>query len=129
VKVAIELAGHRQYPGVSQAVRVGTQLHVAGQVAIDEQGDLVGGNDPRLQAEQCFRNLEALLRAAGASPHDVVKLTCYLVDRAHLGAYSEAKAAFLGDAPVAPVGTAVVVAGLASAKFLMEVEALAELPT
>lgn len=124
---AIELAGHRTYPGVSQAVRAGTLLHLSGQVAIDADGALVGGQDARLQAAQCFHNIEMLLRAAGSSSHDVVKLTCFLVDRAHYAAYSEAKAEFLGDTPVAPAGTAVIVVGLASPHFLMEVEALAEL--
>jgi len=129
VKEAIELAGHRTYPGVSQAVRVGNQLHLSGQVAIDAQGTLVGEDDAQVQAEQCFRNIEQLLRAAGASANDVVKLTCFLVDRAHFAAYASAKADFLGDASVAPAGTAVIVAGLASPGLLMEVEALAEIPS
>ena len=48
----------------SHAVRMGDLIFVAGQVAIDPQGNLVGQGDIREQAEQVFRNLAAVLQAA-----------------------------------------------------------------
>jgi enamine deaminase RidA (YjgF/YER057c/UK114 family) len=125
VKQAIEPNPRRTFAGMSQAVRIGNQIHVSGQVAFDEDGNLVGEGDPKLQAQQCFRNIEALLEAAGASAADVVKLTCYLVDGDSYPAYAEAKGKFLGTSPVAPAGTTVIVAGLLVPGLLMEVEALA----
>jgi enamine deaminase RidA (YjgF/YER057c/UK114 family) len=125
VKQAIEPNPRRTFAGMSQAVRIGNQIHVSGQVAFDEDGNIVGEGDPKLQAQQCFRNIEALLREAGASPADVVKLTCFLVDGASFPAYSEAKGKFLGDSPVPPASTTVIVAGLLVPGLLMEVEALA----
>jgi enamine deaminase RidA (YjgF/YER057c/UK114 family) len=110
---------------MSQAVRVGDTLYISGQVAFDAAGDLVGADDPKRQAEQCFRNIEAVLAAAGSKAAEVVKLTCYLVEVAHYPAYAEAKARFLDGVAVPPAGTAVVVAGLLVPGLLMEVEAVA----
>jgi enamine deaminase RidA (YjgF/YER057c/UK114 family) len=123
---AIEPNPERTFAGMSQAVCVGDTLYVSGQVAFDEHGDIVD-DDPKRQAEQCFRNIEALLDAAGGSAAEVVKLTCYLVDVAHYPAYAEAKARFLEGVTVPPAGTAVVVAGLLVPGLLMEVEAVAVL--
>jgi enamine deaminase RidA (YjgF/YER057c/UK114 family) len=125
VKQAIEPNPLRTFAGMSQAVRIGNQIHVSGQVAFDEEGKLVGPGDPKLQAQQCFRNIEALLRAAGATPADVVKLTCYLVDGSSYPAYAEAKGLFLDADAVPPAGTTVIVAGLLVPGLMMEVEALA----
>ncbi len=128
VKKAINANPLRTVAGVSQAVRVNNQIHVSGQVAIDEQGNLIGRDDPKLQAEQCFRNIQTLLTVAGATAADVVKLTCFLVDPDHYGAYADAKAKFLGSDSVAPAGTTIIVAALLARGLLMEVEALAEVP-
>ena len=52
---------------------------IAGQVAIDAEGRLVGPGDFAAQAEQVFRNLRAALEAAGATPADLVKMTIHVV--------------------------------------------------
>jgi enamine deaminase RidA (YjgF/YER057c/UK114 family) len=113
---------HLEFEAMSQVVRAGPVLVVSGQVALGPEG-LVGDGDPRAQAEQCFDNLEALLRSAGAGPENVLKLTSYLVDVRHYPAYAEVKAARFGDH--APASTCVVVEALLAAGFLLEVEALA----
>jgi enamine deaminase RidA (YjgF/YER057c/UK114 family) len=125
VKQAIEPNPERTFPGMSQAVRVGDQVHVSGQVAFDEHGEIVGPGDPAAQAEQCFRNLRAVLAAAGAGPADVVSLRCFLVDPAAYPAYADAKGRFLAGVTVPPAGTGVIVAGLLVPGLLMEVEAVA----
>src|ERR1044071_2861512 len=48
-------------------------IYIAGQVAVDKDGTVVGANDMRAQAEQVFKNVEAALAAAGAKLTDIVK--------------------------------------------------------
>ena len=81
--------GVAEPPGYTHIAEVsGAKLvFLAGQVPLDEHGDLVGRGDPVAQTEQCLRNLEACLRAAGATPEDVVRTTVYVVaaEQEHMG--------------------------------------------
>ncbi len=72
-------AGLAMTPGYEYARRVGNQLHVAGQVPHDAEGQLVGINDPHAQAMQCLRNLSTLLAVHGFSIGDVQRLVVYVV--------------------------------------------------
>jgi enamine deaminase RidA (YjgF/YER057c/UK114 family) len=112
--------------GYSQVaeVRGGRLVFVAGQVAMDATGSLVGAGDYRAQAEQVFRNLETALRSAGATFRDVVKLNYYLLDVAHLPEVREVRDRFV-DAQRPPTSTAVQVARLFRPEFLLEVDAVA----
>ncbi len=112
-----------QPTGYSHAIRVGNTIYVAGQVAMDEAGNLVGGTDPAAQAEQVYRNLERVLTAAGASLRDVVKLNTYATDMRNMRAFREVRQRFFGDH--APASTAVQVVALAMPGLLLEVEAVA----
>jgi len=90
----------------SQAVRVGRTVYVSSQLALDSTGALVGAGNLAVQALRAFANLAAVLRAAGASPPDVVALTIYVVDYkpSQLAAIRDAGAAYFGaDPPVATV--------------------------
>ncbi len=63
------------------AVATGSKLvFVAGQVAVNADGETVGAGDLATQVEQCYRNVATALAEAGASFDDVVKLTIYVVD-------------------------------------------------
>jgi enamine deaminase RidA (YjgF/YER057c/UK114 family) len=66
-------------PGFTSAVRIGATVYAAGQVALDEQGRIVGPGDLRLQARQAFTNLTHVLRIAGAVPEEVLRLNVYVV--------------------------------------------------
>lgn len=99
---------------------------IAGQTAFDQQGNVVGVGDFRAQAEQTYRNLKVTLDAVGAGPDDIVKVTNYVLDRANLPILVEVRRAILGD--LRPASTAVV-AGLARAELLVEVDAIVALPT
>jgi reactive intermediate/imine deaminase len=114
--------------GYSHAVSFsGTTVMVSGQVPLDEAGQLVGAGDALGQARQVFRNMRAVLAAAGASMADVVKLTIFLTDMGDLGAFREARdEVFSADAP--PASSLVRVAGLVNPDFRIEVEAVAVLP-
>ena len=57
----------------------GKTIHISGQVAVDEKGDVVGKGDLRAQTDQAFRNIQHALKAAGATFADVVKTNLYVV--------------------------------------------------
>ncbi|MFR9794324.1 RidA family protein [Streptomyces sp. MS06] len=102
----------------------GRFVAVSGQVALDGEGRLVGDGDAAAQARQVFENLRRCLAAAGADFGDVVKLTYFVTDMAHMPAIRAARAAHIPDDRL-PAATAVQVAGLVRPEFLMEVEAFA----
>jgi reactive intermediate/imine deaminase len=111
--------------GYSHAVKVDRTLYIAGQVALDAQGNLVGRGDIRAQTEQVFRNLQAVLEACGGSLQDLVKITVYLVRPQDIAPFREVRSRYLGANP--PASTLVVVSQLASPDFLVEVEGIAVL--
>ncbi|MFG3350243.1 RidA family protein [Streptomyces sp. NPDC048018] len=112
------------------AVATGSKLvFVAGQVAWDVNGVLVGEGDLVAQVEQCYLNIAAALAEAGASFDHVAKLTVYVVDwtadKMPLFTEGVARAADkLGPLPAPPL-TGIGVAALADPGVLVEVEALA----
>ena len=103
----------------------GRLVFVSGQVALDEQGRLVGAGDAGLQAEQVFANVAAVLAGVGATPADVVKATIFVTDMASRAAVAEARRRCFGDA--APASTFVEVSRLADPEWLVEVEVIAAL--
>ncbi|MGW6733812.1 RidA family protein [Streptomyces sp. NPDC055013] len=105
----------------------GRFVAVSGQLALDEDGKPVGEGDPGAQARQVFENLRRCLTAAGATFDDVIKLTYFVTDMAHMPALRTARAEHIPDDRL-PAASAVQVAGLVRPEFLMEVEAFAVLP-
>ncbi|MGR3868688.1 RidA family protein [Streptomyces graminifolii] len=102
----------------------GRFVAISGQLALDEDGKLVGEDDAAAQARQVFENLRRCLASAGAGFDDVVKLTYFVTDMAHMPAIRTARAAHIPDDRL-PAASAVQVAGLVRPEFLMEVEAFA----
>lgn len=102
----------------------GRFVAVSGQLPLDEDGRLVGEEDPAAQARQVFENLRRCLAAAGAGFDDVVKLTYFVTDMSHMPAIREARAAHIPDDRL-PASSAVQVAALVRPEFLMEIEAFA----
>lgn len=115
--------------GYSHLARVkrGTPVFIAGQVALDASGHLVGANDFRAQTQQVFENLKTAVEAAGGSFSNIVKLNVYVIDRARLAEYREVRDRFI-DVGNPPASTAVQVAALFRPEFLIEVEAVAVVP-
>lgn len=113
-------------PGYSQlAVLSGGDLIViAGQVALDIHGAVVGPGDFAVQTEQVFRNLLAALEAAGAGPRNLIKLTTFVTDLAQLATFRKVRDHFLHPTHQ-PASTLVQVSRLFRPEFLIEVEALA----
>jgi enamine deaminase RidA (YjgF/YER057c/UK114 family) len=102
----------------------GRLVAISGQVALDDRGEVVGAGDPAAQARQVFENLRRCLAAAGAGFGDVIKLTYFVTDVAHLPAIRAARDELLGTEQL-PASTAVQVAALFSPEFMLEIEALA----
>lgn len=101
-------------------------IYVAGQLGVDADGRLAG-TDLASQSAQAFRNLEAALRSAGASPQDVAKLTIYVVGFRPelLPDVQQGRAAVFAEHR--PAAALVGVSSLAGPDFLIEVEAVAVL--
>jgi enamine deaminase RidA (YjgF/YER057c/UK114 family) len=110
----------------AQVVRVGRMLYVAAQVALDSAGGLVGPGDLSAQTAQAFRNLSAVLKGAGASPSDVVRLTIYVVnyDPQDLQTIRDAGGAYCSGRD-APVATVLGVQALSRPGLLIAIEATA----
>ncbi len=117
-------AGIPASPYYSQGVEVTSPertLFVSGQVGIGSDGSLRDGVDG--QARQAIENLELVLAEAGMATADLVKLTIYLTDGAHIEPFMGAAAGTLPTPP--PATTLLVVAQLGSPELLVEVEAVA----
>jgi len=116
-------------PGYSDVVEVsGARLvFIAGQTALDRDGNLVGGSDIEAQADQAFRNLGYALNAAGCTARDLVKLTVFVRDMAGLPRYRKARDRCLGsvEPSAAPAITLVEVSKLFRTDLLIEIEAVA----
>ena len=110
------------------AVATGSRLvFVAGQVADDAEGNLVGPGDLAAQARQAFANLGRALAAAGARPHDVARITIYVVHHRpeYLPVIEAARIEVFGDHK--PTDTLLGVEALAEPGYLIEVDAIAVL--
>ena len=112
--------------GYSHAVRAGNTLYVAGQVALDPDGKLVGDGDIDAQVAQVWQNLRSVLAHAGGSLDDIVKITVFTTDLAHRPAIAAARAAVFPHGRY-PASTFLVVQSLAQPEVLVEIEAIAVL--
>jgi enamine deaminase RidA (YjgF/YER057c/UK114 family) len=116
-------------PGYSQIVEVAARriIFIAGQTALDADGNVVGESDFAAQAAQVFNNLSMALRASGCTAANLVKLTVFLTDMNNLATYREARNRFFATVtpPAAPAVTLVEVSKLYGADFLIEIEAIA----
>ncbi len=113
--------------GYSHVAKAGDTVYIAGQIALNAGGNLVGKGDVEAQTHQVYANLQAILEELGGSLEDIVKLTTYLTDRGHLEAFRRVRNRFFRD-PFPP-NTLLFVSGLAHPDYLVEIEAVAFLPS
>jgi 2-iminobutanoate/2-iminopropanoate deaminase len=96
-------------------------LHISGQIGRAPDGSIKP--DIEGQTEQAWRNLVAVLAAAGMTTKNLVKVTAFLTKPEHTAPYAAVRARFLGEAR--PASTLLVIQALAQREFLVEVEAIA----
>lgn len=96
-------------------------LHIAGQVGVAPDGTIRQGVEA--QTEQVWANIRNILAAAGMGMEDLVKITVLLTDAANIGPMRVVRDRALGS--VRPASTLMIVAGLASPDYLVEIEAVA----
>jgi reactive intermediate/imine deaminase len=117
-------------PVFSQGVRKGNILQVSGQGSVDpESGQFVFEGDVKAQTTRVLQNIEAILKAGGATFDDVVMLRVYLTTRDNFVPMNDAYAEFVGartPSGVLPSRTTVFT-GLPLEPMLVEIDALAVL--
>ena len=96
---------------------------VAGQVARDAAGDVVGKGDLRAQIEQVGKNVNACLDAGGATVKDIVFTVSYVTHPAEFDKYTDLRERYFG--PASPKSATVPIPQLADPDFLVQVEAFA----
>ncbi|MCC6984384.1 MAG: RidA family protein [Bauldia sp.] len=109
------------YSQAIEASGVGRFLFISGQVGVGPDGQVRAGVGE--QAAHAVANVNALLAEAGMTTGNIVKLTIYLTDGAHLPEFMAAAGGTLGEPP--PATTLLVVKGLADPSLLVEIEAIA----
>jgi enamine deaminase RidA (YjgF/YER057c/UK114 family) len=116
-------------PGYSQVVEVrgGNIIFIAGQTALDQNGEVVGKNNFATQAAQVFQRLNVALQSVGCTAANLIKLTVFLRNMDDLSAYREARNRFFATVapPAAPAVTLVEVSRLYGPDFMIEIEAVA----
>jgi enamine deaminase RidA (YjgF/YER057c/UK114 family) len=104
---------------------------VSGQLAVGDDGSIVGKGNFAEQFHRVFANLEYVLAGIGAGFRDVAKFTTYLVDPANIDEFMSLRAALFptrfGDG-LYPPNTLLIVQRLVKAEFLIEVEAIVRAP-
>jgi len=105
-------------------VKIGHTVYIAGQVSAGADGNVVGKGDPEAQVRQVWRNIEAAVKAAGGTLQQVVKTTTYVTNIQYAAAVRKVREeVFQSSNP--PTSTLLVVAGLASPDYMVEIEAIA----
>ncbi len=112
----------------SQAVRVksGDLLFISGQVAFDEEGNIIGKGDLRKQARKAYENLKTILHSYNADFNQVIKLNIYIVNykSEYLPIFHEIQSQYLNPEHL-PASTLLGVQALARPELLIEIEAIA----
>jgi 2-iminobutanoate/2-iminopropanoate deaminase len=101
-------------------------LFVSGHVSQDSDGQTVSRGDMRAQTEQCLANIRDVLKAAGGTMEDIVKVTVFVTDVSRITEIHEVRAGFFRR-PY-PASTLVGVARLIDPDWLIEIEAVAVIP-
>lgn len=107
--------------GYSRAIRTGNWVHVSGTTATDDDGKLVGPDDPYAQTIFIIRKIERALQALGASLEDVARTRIYITDISRWEDVTRAHGEIFSD--IRPANTLVEISGLIGDGYLVEMEA------
>ena len=109
--------------GYSRAVKIGNIIEVTGTVSVDDNSNLIGGNDAYEQTKFIIQKIEMVLQRAGASLKDIVRTRLFVTDISRWEEYGKAHGEFFKD--IKPCTTMVEVSKLISPEYLIEIEATA----
>jgi 2-iminobutanoate/2-iminopropanoate deaminase len=115
--------GKAAYSHVVTVNGPGKTIYIAGQLARDVEGNIVGPGNMRAQLEQTFKNLDLCLKAAGATWADVVKSNTYVTDYQAFSQCSDVRMRYFGVA--SPTSTTIQISGLAQPEAMVEIEMIA----
>ena len=110
----------------TDAVRFGNLLLISGLAPVDEDMNLIGGDDAAAQTRQIFVNMERILEAAGAGFGDVLRVTIYLTDIDDRAIINPVREEYFGD--TRPASTLIGINELAVPGMKVEIEAIVGLP-
>ncbi len=111
--------------GYSHAAKAGNTLYIAGQIAQDVDGNLVGKGDFEAQVRQVYANLKDIMEEAGSSLQNIVKMTTFLTHYSYIETYRSVRNEYLSE-PFPP-NTLLIIDSLALPDYMVEVEAIAVL--
>jgi enamine deaminase RidA (YjgF/YER057c/UK114 family) len=111
----------------SPAIKSGNLLFLAGTTAVDEQGTVVAPGDIVAQCRYIYEKFGKLLEAAGASYDDIVETTEYITTTANYRKTADVRREFFS--PPYPTATGVIVAGLLREGTVIEIKAIAVVPS
>ena len=116
-------AGQPAYTHVVTVSGTGKMIFVAGQLARDANGNLVGKGDMRAQIQQVGENIKTGLGAAGATLADIVKSNTFVTNYEEYSKHGDMRARYFG--PATPTSTTVQISRLADPDAMVEIEAIA----
>jgi enamine deaminase RidA (YjgF/YER057c/UK114 family) len=116
-------AGQPAYTHVVTVSGTGKMIFVAGQLARDANGNLVGKGDMRAQIQQVGENIKTGLEAAGATLADIVKTNTFVTNYEEYTKHGDMRARYFG--PATPTSTTVQITRLADPEAMVEIEAIA----
>ncbi len=107
--------------GYSRAVKIGDHVYISGTTSTDKEGNILGKDNPYVQTIQIIKNIEAALKALGASLKDVVRTRIYVTDINNWEKVGKAHAELFKE--IHPACTLVEIHSLINPEILVEIEA------
>ena len=111
--------------GYSHICKVGDTVHVSGQLALDQDGKIVGEGDMVLQTDKTYENLKKCLESVGATINDIVMLRIFVTDLEAFQKTGDVRKKYFGK--YRPATTGLEISRLYFPEALIEVEAMAEI--
>jgi enamine deaminase RidA (YjgF/YER057c/UK114 family) len=121
----LKLSNVHSTVGYSHVAKAGNTLYIAGQVAKDIEGHLVGQGDFETQVRQVHTNLKNILDETGGNIQNIVKMTTLLTHYNYIETYRSVRDEFFQEPH--PPNTLLIVESLALPDFMVEIEAIAVL--
>jgi len=111
----------------SHGVAAGGMIVTSGQLGLSADGTVPDG--VTAQAELCFANIHTILAEAGADLSHVLRFTAFVTRRDDMAPYMAVRDRWVRGLKVKPASTLLIVSGFTRPEFLVEIEAMALVPS